>query len=248
MATNTTPRNSRPSPASSFKFALQKYVDHPETAPKDVVIFYDENYTVIRDLFPKAIIHWLILPRKNSSKLPQKAFTSTAFYDATLTMVEKMRLRAEKELCSILAKPNCKQDVTSNNENDQNCGTNSSSQNLIERMNLPPPLYIKAGCHAVPSMSNLHIHIISSDMNGPNLKNKKHYNSFNTRFFIPFDELNQLKPDDSRHNNQIMHALIKDSDMLCSWCQRNFTNKFTALRAHLQEEYHTYVKEKAKKL
>lgn len=35
----------------------------------------------------------------------------------------------------------------------------------------------------VPSMRQLHLHVISQDFNSPHLKNKKHWNSFTTAFF-----------------------------------------------------------------
>jgi aprataxin len=35
----------------------------------------------------------------------------------------------------------------------------------------------------VPSMRQLHLHIISQDFNSASLKNKKHWNSFTTSFF-----------------------------------------------------------------
>lgn len=40
------------------------------------------------------------------------------------------------------------------------------------------------GYHAEPSMLRLHLHVISDDFNSPSLKNKKHWNSFTTPFFI----------------------------------------------------------------
>ena len=45
----------------------------------------------------------------------------------------------------------------------------------------------KIGYHAKPSMSDLHIHIITQDFDSEKLKNKKHWNSFNTEFFVPID-------------------------------------------------------------
>lgn len=42
----------------------------------------------------------------------------------------------------------------------------------------------KIGYHSVPSMSQLHLHVISDDFCSPYLKNKKHFNSFNTKFFL----------------------------------------------------------------
>lgn len=44
--------------------------------------------------------------------------------------------------------------------------------------------FIKVGVHSTPSMSNLHIHVLTKDMNLPWMKNKKHYNSFCTDFFV----------------------------------------------------------------
>lgn len=60
---------------------------------------------------------------------------------------------------------------------------------LAERLraadtSLPP---LRAGFHAVPSMRQLHLHLISQDFDSACLKNKKHWNSFATDFFVPPD-------------------------------------------------------------
>ena len=44
---------------------------------------------------------------------------------------------------------------------------------------------LRAGFHAVPSMRQLHLHLISQDLDSPCLKHKKHFNSFATSFFVP---------------------------------------------------------------
>lgn len=49
----------------------------------------------------------------------------------------------------------------------------------------------KIGYHAEPSMQQLHLHVISTDFNSTSLKTKKHWNSFNTDFFVS----HQGKPD-----------------------------------------------------
>lgn len=46
------------------------------------------------------------------------------------------------------------------------------------------PVPIRLGYHAIPSLSLLHLHIVSSDLDSPALKNKKHWNSFATPFFV----------------------------------------------------------------
>lgn len=42
----------------------------------------------------------------------------------------------------------------------------------------------KIGYHAVPSMLQVHVHVISTDFNSPSLKTKKHWNSFTTDYFM----------------------------------------------------------------
>lgn len=46
---------------------------------------------------------------------------------------------------------------------------------------------VRLGFHAKPSMKQLHLHVISADLEGPKLKHKQHYNSFATAFFVPID-------------------------------------------------------------
>jgi len=75
---------------------------------------------------------------------------------------------------------------------------------LIERMKEKGELVIKQlqgrhknsefrmGFHAVPSLRQLHMHIISQDFDAEGLKNKKHWLSFTTEFFVPPDKLMDL--------------------------------------------------------
>nr|XP_010937899.1 transcription factor bHLH140 isoform X2 [Elaeis guineensis] len=44
-------------------------------------------------------------------------------------------------------------------------------------------LVFRLGYHSVPSMRQVHLHLISQDFDSAHLKNKKHWNSFNTAFF-----------------------------------------------------------------
>lgn len=40
------------------------------------------------------------------------------------------------------------------------------------------------GYHAEPFFDRLHLHVVSEDLRGHGLKNKQHYNSFTTPFFM----------------------------------------------------------------
>mmetsp|Transcript_21676 Transcript_21676/g.34250 ORF Transcript_21676/g.34250 Transcript_21676/m.34250 type:complete len:728 (-) Transcript_21676:21-2204(-) len=74
---------------------------------------------------------------------------------------------------------------------------------------------IKMGFHAIPSLRQVHLHIISDDFDSPCLKNKKHWNSFTTEFFIPpFDVLTALKANgrfspDKKHFTEILRNPLK---------------------------------------
>nr|GME08854.1 transcription factor bHLH140 [Ipomoea batatas]GME19944.1 transcription factor bHLH140 [Ipomoea batatas] len=52
-----------------------------------------------------------------------------------------------------------------------------------EFLNENESLIFRLGYHSVPSMRQLHLHVISQDFNSKHLKNKKHWNSFNSPFF-----------------------------------------------------------------
>ena len=47
-----------------------------------------------------------------------------------------------------------------------------------------PSLVLGAGFHAIPSLSLLHCHLISQDMDSPFIRRKSHWNSFTTDFFV----------------------------------------------------------------
>ena len=46
----------------------------------------------------------------------------------------------------------------------------------------PPP---RLGFHALPSMSPLHLHLVSEDLAGSGMTSKRHYQSFASAFFVP---------------------------------------------------------------
>ncbi|RDX69924.1 Transcription factor bHLH140, partial [Mucuna pruriens] len=70
-------------------------------------------------------------------------------------------------------------------------------------------LVFRLGYHSAPSMRQLHLHVISQDFDSTHLKNKKHWNSFNTAFFRDsVDVMDEI----SRHGK----ATLKDDDKVLS--------------------------------
>ncbi|KAF4804293.1 Aprataxin [Turdus rufiventris] len=107
-------------------------------------VYKDEKTVVIKDKYPKARYHWLILPWDPISSL--KSVTRDH-----LELLEHMHAVGQK---------------------------------MIEQCPARDSLEFRLGYHAIPSMSQLHLHVISQDFDSPALKTKKHWNSFTTDYFL----------------------------------------------------------------
>ncbi|XP_053426754.1 aprataxin isoform X3 [Nycticebus coucang] len=107
-------------------------------------VYKDEQVVVIKDKYPKARYHWLVLPWASISSL--KTITRKH-----LELLRHMHTIGEKVIADF-----------------------AGSSKLCFRL----------GYHAIPSMSHVHLHVISQDFDSPCLKNKKHWNSFNTEYFL----------------------------------------------------------------
>ncbi|CAK7343852.1 unnamed protein product [Dovyalis caffra] len=92
-------------------------------------------------------------------------------------------------------------------------------------------MVFRLGYHSVPSLRQLHLHVISQDFNSNHLKNKKHWNSFNTAFFRDsVDVIEEIK----NHGK----ATIKDEDsqlsmeLRCHRCRSAHPN-IPRLKSHI---------------
>jgi aprataxin len=103
-----------------------------------------------------------------------------------------------------------------------------------------PESTFKMGFHSVPSMSQLHLHVISTDFCSPALKTKRHYLSFTTPFFIVFAYLtqdltafqDQLKRDGSILIDIPSSELLLKGKLVCHHCKAEYPN-IPKLKSHL---------------
>ncbi|GLV45603.1 uncharacterized protein CBL_02623 [Carabus blaptoides fortunei] len=116
----------------------------------------DDLCVVIKDKYPKAAFHYLVLPKDEISNLKKVNRDHVKLLEH---MIELGKTITEKHI-------------------DHN---------------------FKFGYHAEASMHRLHMHIISDDMNSPCLKNKKHWNTFTTKFFISAEDI----VDDLKENGKV---------------------------------------------
>ena len=101
-----------------------------------------------------------------------------------------------------------------------------------------PGVEFRFGYHAVPSMSQLHLHSISQDFDSPCLKHKKHWNSFNTEYFIPAEQaIEDLKENGEVNlpDNEEGRALLK-KDLKCHKC--DYAPKHLPdLKSHIKKKH-----------
>lgn len=105
-------------------------------------LFEDDTIVVIRDAFPKARQHYLVVAKDTIDSLKEVD-------QENLVLLEHMMAKGRE----FKAKH--------------------------------PELEFRLGFHAIPSMSRLHLHVVSQDFDSPCLKNLKHWNSFTSEFFVP---------------------------------------------------------------
>ncbi|XP_055679971.1 aprataxin-like protein [Lutzomyia longipalpis] len=167
---------------------IKDITQHPEK-----IILKSNLAVVIRDKYPKAKHHFLVLPLEDIEDIFQ-------------LRKNHLPLLVEMEL---LAK------------------------NVVEVIGGKLSDF-KMGYHAQPSMKRLHLHAISDDFISPSLKTQKHWNSFNTDYFIPAPKLRQMLEDcgkiEKLPDNELK-ALISQP-LQCNKCSYQ-TNTMPSLKNHL---------------
>ncbi|KAK4033005.1 hypothetical protein C8A01DRAFT_50346 [Parachaetomium inaequale] len=218
-----------------WRGALIEYIEHPERFP-DQVLRVTADTVLIKDAFPKATIHLLLLPRSPAHYLqhPHAAFADPAF----LAMMRAEAAGAAKLAAAELGR---KLGAFSASNRARNEAMDSRGD-TIPFDELPPgrdySADIRIGTHAHPSMAHLHVHIISRDMHSERAKHRKHYNSFNTPFFVPLADY-PLAEDDVRRETGFQNANL-GRELVCWRCGQGFGNRFAELKRHLEGEFEAW--------
>ena len=215
---------------------LGAYISDPSSFPSSRVIYHNDDFVVINDLFPKSTLHLLLLPRNPEKMLlhPYDAFTDPTFCASVQEEVAKLRSLVAKELKRKLARDSKKE---------QERG--AAMENEAEGEGQLPEgrdwgKEVISGIHAEPSMNHLHVHVMSREMHSECMRHRKHYNSFQTPFLVPVEDF-PLEGEDERKKYRQQRFL--DRDLVCWRCGANFGNKFKRLKGHLESEYEEWRKE-----
>ena len=220
---------------------LGAYIESPASFPASRVIYHDEKWVVINDLFPKSSIHLLLLARAPSKQLlhPFDAFQDLDFLKDVQSEIKKLRVLVAKELHrrygNFSAQDQERQKVLDSFGEDME---EETSKNVLPGRDWTKSVI--SGIHIGPSMNHLHIHIISVDRHSECMRHRKHYNSFSTPFLVDVEDFPLGERDDRRHPGR---AGFLKWDLKCWRCGKNFGNKFARLKEHLEDEFVEWRKE-----
>lgn len=142
-------------------------------------VISSETAVVIRDKYPKAKHHFLVLPKDDISSI----FKLKRDH---IPILDELRLLATNVI--------------------ETSGEKEKNFNI--------------GFHAIPSMTRLHLHVISRDFISPCLKTKKHWNSFTTKLFLDYDKLyKELKEKGTIQRLEAIEAKgLENSPLICNQC------------------------------
>ncbi|XP_062243791.1 aprataxin [Platichthys flesus] len=159
-------------------------------------VYKDDKVVVIKDKYPKARYHWLVLPWQAIPSLK-------ALRDEHCDLLKHMQRVAERMV--------------------QQCPDSSS-------------LNFRTGYHVIPSMSHVHLHVISQDFDSPCLKNKKHWNSFTTDYFIESQDVVQMLESNGRVTVKEGSSDLLKLPLRCHVCRKELPT-IPALKEHLKSHF-----------
>ncbi|NXX51864.1 APTX protein, partial [Tricholaema leucomelas] len=107
-------------------------------------------------------------------------------------------------------------------------------QKMIEQCPARQSLEFRLGYHAIPSMSQLHLHVISQDFDSPALKTKKHWNSFTTDYFLNSEDVIEMVRSKGKvlvgdHISECLKLPLR-----CHYCKQQLST-MPQLKAHLRK-------------
>lgn len=156
-------------------------------------VYKDDKVVVIKDKYPKARYHWLVLPWESIASL--KALG--------------------RDHCDLLRH------------------MHKIGDRMVDECPDASLLRFRSGYHAIPSMSHVHLHVISQDFDSPCLKNKKHWNSFTTDYFIESQEVIAMLEQDGKVTvKEGMNELLK-LPLRCHVCHKELST-VPQLKEHLK--------------
>ena len=242
------PKRRQPAPTSNFtpvtlpppraftrsflsRAGLGAYLDSPTSFPQQV-LYHNEHFVAINDLYPKSSVHTLLLPCSATHTLqhPTVALADAPFLASIRAEIPNLVKLVATELRRRYGQYSVKEKAR-----------REAMERGAPKEELPIgrdwEAEVMVGMHAGPSMDNLHIHVLSRDRFSECLKRRKHYNSFATEFLVKLNEFPLTEGEVHKRCNGLR------ADLVCWRCGKNFGNKMARLKEHLAEEFEAWKRE-----
>lgn len=179
--------NATKKPFGHWSMGLKSSMDDPELR-----VDSDDKCVIIKDKYPKARYHFLILPKENIPNLKSLKPDHVLLLKHIHEKGEDLARKYETE-----------------------------------------KLKFRLGYHGIPSMSHVHMHVISQDFDSPCLKTKKHWNSFTSDYFR--DSLDVIKELEETGTVQVDRSKFEDylkQPLKCHVCKKEQKN-IPTLKQHI---------------
>jgi len=161
------------------------------------VVHSTSTVVVLKDKFPKAMHHYLVLPKE---KIDNLLNLTKGHLDLLMEMEEVAR----------------------------------------EMVARHPDSQFKIGFHAVQSMLQLHLHVISQDFQSVYMRKPRHWNSFNTAYFLSIDKVRESLVVDGKVVIEKIIGVEKEkllsSGLMCNLCEYESKN-MQGLKEHITSHW-----------
>ncbi|MCJ8750107.1 hypothetical protein PDJAM_G00258780 [Pangasius djambal] len=175
-------------PAAHWTQGLKVSMQDP-----NMQVYKDEKVVVIKDKYPKARYHWLVLPWDSISSLK-------ALRPEHVELLKHMERVGDR---------------------------------MVQQCPSSDKLHFRLGYHAIPSMSHIHLHVISQDFDSPCLKNKKHWNSFTTDYFTESQDVIAMLERDGRVSVKDGTSELLKLPLRCHVCHKE-QSTMPKLKEHIR--------------
>lgn len=215
---------------------LYEYVRRPSLYPH-AILYNDENCVIIKDAYPKALIHLLLIPKE--SFLIKHSVRE--FVPSDLPKLQILHKTAKQFVHSIKRHLHEEKEAVSEKEIEGERLFQPFLQDITEinkRQSIGDFLY---GYHVIPSLHPIHLHIITSDFTSSYLKTKKHWNSFTTDYFLPSDRVEELLSQNIEIRSVYSEANAENrlkEKMICHVCNCSIST-IPELKRHLLTHFTT---------
>ncbi|XP_032874035.1 aprataxin [Amblyraja radiata] len=159
-------------------------------------VYKDDTVVAMKDKYPKARFHWLVLPWEPVPSLK-------AVRRDHLNLLQHM---------------------------------NDVGEKLAQESLDSKAVKFRLGYHAIPSMSHLHLHVISQDFDSPSLRTKKHWNSFNTDYFLESQDVMKMVEQNGKITVKEGISELLKMPLMCHVCQQQLS-AIPQLKVHLKNHF-----------